>query len=522
MRSMAFLLIAAQLAPAFASGSARAYASDACWTAEETATGSTCSPAIVTLLEDYLSAHSSVGTAEFSRLKRDVMVKRIVDHVFAEPGSFQYVSDLGTIDQYSSAYPEAVFDLARSLQRRWELRYGSGLGRRHSKRVKAGTQVGAMAMTAMLGITLIKKPQNTGRYFQMVRSVFPAAPLAGGLAGAATADLASGMLDANVPVSPAHVMTLGVDTNVGLQEDDHYVREFAATTAGFAAGGFAYDIVNATRHLNKAATPAKWNPMALIGSFAVGYVVEGKVKAELDRRQHKKLSDGVVSAVASIEKARKRGDVAGIYAGATELVERVFGLTAYLNLPVSEASVEFANLAAAAEKKHGKGSAAAEKAIAEATAALTKRIQAIQDSHGNPYFWDHEAQLLVDYLENEGFEGVSRLSGSAKSRAEFLLKGFEKELRFAERRKGAGLTAQERDAKLASFLDGMARAKNAQLAREFIAGDWRRDGNNVVLQAAAYLRTLEVEFFELMVDDLMALIPEYQLAVSVSGEGDYL
>ena len=102
-------------------------------------------------VEDFITAYYADQPFE-----RAQFASNLREEIFSKVGTEEYVTLLQYLDSLHGAYPEAIYDIAKSLQLRWETRYTRGLGQLKSeiltdssgKGLSDGVKVGVAAKSA--------------------------------------------------------------------------------------------------------------------------------------------------------------------------------------------------------------------------------------------------------------------------------------------------------------------------------------------------------------------------------------
>ncbi len=426
------------------------------------------------LLDSYLKA-----SREENRLEQTLYGSRIRKLLFEHPGSQTYIEGLEAIDRRMTEAPEATLDLARRLQFHWEAQYGTGLSARHSREVRAGTEIGAVIGITALGAALLSRPHAAPRYFRLVRHLFP---LAGAGAGAAAPDAlaALGIRGEEIPPSPAHVMNLGLGSIEEPSGDDTLTKDIAILMTSATASSVAYDLLKLTQALkwaNRAATPAKVHPAALAASIAIGVIVEGGLETAIDATELKRLRGKLTTAASQVRAAALSGDAARALKQAHLLTQASIQLSAYLRRPALDALKRFGEQA---------DSAAFESLMIELRSlGITGQIDS-----------DYEGYLVRARLARGGHAGIRDLSLRAQTRATQYERSFERWLLQAETNRGSTLNDSERKDELTRFLSALDQSKDRELSSRLIAGKGLESPASVLLQTAAFLRNTGIEYLD--------------------------
>jgi hypothetical protein len=466
-------------------------------------------------LRDYVAAYNAD-----SHLRRTLLASRIKKSVFANPGSPDYIEKLRYLDRQAASSPDALYDLAKSLQLQWEARYGLGLGERQSLRVNGGEKIGASVAIIALGVAVLKNPVNAPKYFRVVRWLLP---IAGAAAGATVAEGLNytGWLDGHMPISPAHVMHLGIDENDFRMDDDTVMKTLASIGAGFAATELTYLILaaRAARYVNLAATPAKINPIVLVASIVIGIAIEQGVEYAIDEHQYSKFLGRVTDARDLVDLGMNSGEDTQVYTGADALLKGSSDLASYLNKPLIEAITEFNSSVADAAKDTGvtdesKPTPEFTTKLNSLTADFSEKVRRILFDRGNGIDEDYRAITVLNYLLNHDEDQIDKMGDDGKERAQVYVDGFHRWKEADENRRQMNLGQKQYDELFHGYISGLLEAKSKQLAAEFRSGNIPRNANRVLLLAASFLRSTGREYVEDQMNALLSIIARNDMLVA--------
>jgi hypothetical protein len=505
------------------------------------------------------------------------LVRPIAISVFEVPGSPEYIDKLKYLDSFSTAAPEAIFNLAKVLQQRWEAAYGMELSmkldagiddpnisqtlveKRNERRWRGrriGGIVGGVVALAALGLTAVRNPLATSRYFAVFRALLPEAGMTAGIfVGAKVADRVSDTYEReflrDLPLAPAQVMHLGLETNLVIDDEDTLVQTFVPLLTGVAAGdatlalmagsGLASrvtGVIRTIRAVNKSAAPGKIDPPVLIASLIVSLVVEHLAGHVVNWLEYRSLKAKVTESREAIEQAIARGDDAKAFSAADALVANSLVLAAYHNRPILAANAEFLRKLAEASNKFcwthpeydpydgtGAGSYAppppapqpepvadceklpAYKAeVDRLVTELSRDVrQALKDLDQKSDA-DFEAYLALDVIESRDPKLVSQLSDVAKLELKANLDLFA-----ARPDRTDAPSSPEYRRRFGEYVQGLLAARDRKLARELKDKHYVRHGGHTLLQASAFLRSTGVDYIRQQADFLMSEIAHEQL-----------
>ncbi|MCC7442975.1 MAG: hypothetical protein IT285_15185 [Bdellovibrionales bacterium] len=543
-RSLTWVLVASLLvqagAPAalaqdpgdYSSGGSYDDLSQICWSDGAPETGTESPSALytrpVTSLSDLVD-HYLRARAAGQDLESILLIGRIKEHLFSEAFTPDYEAGLRYIDSRHWEDPASIHELAKSLQIYWEIRYANGLAQRRNLRVdhgiKGGFIMGVVAVL-VLGAAMMRRPGAAPKYFKTLRAVLPlAVPAAGSAIGGGGAYLADrmGLLDGEIPRSPAHVMRLGESGDEIDLGNEELVNTMISAGAGMTAAMITLRVLRAVRLINAAATPLKAHPAVLIGSlvvFLVGLAVEEGVSAWLEHAQWRRMVDPVHAARNRVVRGARAGQDLEVLRGADALVRSAIDLAVYINRPIMTAIEEYEADMGQTMEANPDGGAWVDGVLVARTRALSERIETIMQDAAYPYHGDHEGYLVRGFLRFRDSSAIQDLGAMARRRAQGYLAYFDRWQREEEERLQQSLGSQDRDWYFARFLDAIDHAKDTEIANEFIQSGVRAQANHVLLQAVALLRTTKKAYVVPQADELMAQISRNELLLTtLAGAG---
>jgi len=260
-----------------------------------------------------------------------------------------YSQHLVLIDNYSDRHPEAISDLARKLQFHWEQKYFDLFRFSRAQKTNQKTyldKVGGSLGILALGVFLIRDPSKAPRYFKIYRHLLP---LLGVGIGHTVAHHTSSrpQTEPKLPPAPAQLMRLGVslEEDMELSSDSNaFIKDFVALASGLAAGSVAseiYTAVRISRAVNTASTPAKINPLVLLGSVAIGLITEYGVGEYIEYREESQLRADMQHNLRRLDRAVRSGDRGEIIKAAESFKKTVIHYSLWLWTPVIQVNSEF-------------------------------------------------------------------------------------------------------------------------------------------------------------------------------------
>jgi hypothetical protein len=512
------------------------------------------------LVSDYTRAYD--GKDELKRIR---LLSKIAISVFEDTRSQDYVDKLKYIDAQSAYSPEAMYDLGKALQDRWEATYGMDLGQklkagiadqnaeaslgeqRNNRRAKGrriGGMIGGVVALTALGIAAIRHPTAIPRYNAVFRALLPATSMAAGIyVGGRVADHVSAIKERDLPLAPAHVMKLGIENDDFVQDEDLFAKVVVPMLGGVAAGEAVYaliegrgaaatitSVVRGVAKLNKVATPAKVNPAVLVLSIVVTMMVEDLIGYAMERWEYRKLKNAVKESRDAVLKAIASGDVVAAYKGADALVLRTLALGAFSNKPVMEANAKFLKGISEDISKHCPAPSASSKTPVECpytqstehqqrvdqlTSQLTVDVSNALDKLDQRTDADFQAYLALEVLESRDASAIQGLSEMARERLREYMDIYMASPQAWKDPNSA--SAQERFQK---YVRGMRKAKDRELAQQLKDNDFVEHSGHTLLQVSALLRTTKLDYLQPQADTLMKQIAqEDAMLQALSGDG---
>ncbi len=453
-------------------------------------------------------------------LQRALFTSRIKNTLFENVQTGGYVEGLRYIDAQSTSHPEAIYDLAKSLQLHWEARYAMGMGLKRTERArtatKAGTVVGIVGLAAS-GILLFFRPSAAPKYFRIWRHLMPLAGAAAGYGtGRALHEL--GWLDEDTPLAPAHVMRLGINTDDYHYDDDTLVRDIVSLTAGVAATSMAISAyryirtgVKAVKYVNAAATPAKVHPLVLVGSIILGLIVEEGVEAAVDHYEHKGYKDRFTAQRDCMLQAYVNGEDERIYSCADGLVRTAMNLASYYNRSINEAIQEYAGDVAEAAEDYGEGTPRFQEKLDKLTRELSDDIREALDDRAFRIDLSYEGYLVRGFLKNRDEAAIDELGQRGRDLAAAYQRSFERWLSHRENEDRQSFADNQRNELFRYYMDQLDRAADERVAGTLRAGAIPFHANHMLLQAAALIRSLDKPYLEDQAEFLMSTIARMNL-----------
>lgn len=262
-------------------------------------------PSLKKNVEDYFSNYKTMPA-----LKRSVLVSRITNTILRDaigmPGVYQqrleWLNDLSNEPDYA----EAFFDLAKSLQLRWEARYSSRFTTFLLEDKQLNTEVGTAFGILGLAATLLLDSSYTSVYFKIFRHLFPVLGAYGGKQfHHATQRFGLSLGRSSVPQPPATLLQLSPwPSPLGEDEvDSEFVDRILGLTVTVAFTSMGYEILKVTlknlRWLEKRGGRVSKNLYLLAGTVLLSLVIETGAMALLENPKDKEI-------LADIEQSKSR------------------------------------------------------------------------------------------------------------------------------------------------------------------------------------------------------------------------
>lgn len=454
---------------------------------------------IKTLTHKYISSFQGA-----SLLEKGVLSDRVQEAIFCQIDNSIYIDSLRYLDALAPIYPDEIHALAGKLQRKWEVKFGLSLIQSKQQIEVSSTKIGAIAGISALGIIAITKPNVLPSYFKYFRYFLPAA---GAYAGYKSSDVTRLILGVQVPPAPAQVMHLGIIDSGLVADETEIANDVMKILTSAGAGLAAYELLSAV----KIAKWARINPVALVGSLVVGWVVDDGVEFILDKRDLRKKRSDVRSALKSLYHAHEQNDDDALFVAADALVKSTFLFAYRLSQPVRMALSEYFITVAEMEKRYGQGTKSFEEAIAPHNGVLKERLEKLLESpifEEDSKFLGYEVRRL---LKLGRFSEISILGQSAKLMADSFIRSFENWIVFEESATERCFAQDRKNELFKEFLNDIDRTQDALIAEEVRIGKMTEKPVRMLLQSAVTLRHISTQgksFISSHSEELLALILE--------------
>jgi hypothetical protein len=486
------------------------------------------------LVQDYISAYYSGNLKDSFDL-----TDHISGRVFAHAGSIEYVQELQYIDAQSSRTPEAINALAMALQYHWMALYsvqvtssqsgkilgldgstGSGdttgrttLGQRRAENDHQGAKIGLAVGVAVFSVIAFFKPQSVPKWLSLVRQLMP---VIGVTAGAGIARLTNGYLEKGIPLSPAHIIRLGISLDDLYLDESTLTRDLAAYTVSAGVASTVYEILKAVQvisALNKG-NPLKINPLVLVLSTAASFAAEQTVIAGVESYQYGKLRDQIQGSLRQLDQGLATHDRVDVLKGAAMLVQTAINHYTFSDLRKNEALNDFVTALSVAKSDfgaHAENDPRYIERVNEITQELGDRLETIRDSQ-DPFEDTQYAELKTLSALLVGGENAC-LAGYAPGANDAAV---EEAARMVEVFRGNypnWLRATENE-RLASpgestfhdYIQAQITMREKALAVQMRQGQISDHPRHVLLQAASVLRSSGQSFLKPQGDYLMTII----------------
>ncbi len=439
-------------------------------------------PAFAHLVDEYVAAYASSQLSDQGL--HYVKASQIARAVFKNPGSPEYVELLSYLGQQSQRAPEAITDLARMLNARWEaltLMGVEGLARREKREefaAVAGSAPACLAVLGLLTVGTLKNPANGAKFLSLANRLTLLPTL--GLATGAGVGYGMHQLEGPAYPSPSETMRIGITSDQFLVARNPAIETFGPLLASLAVSSITYDMIatgsiavealgfarTAAIAANEAATPAKVNPLALAGSIVAGIAVDQGLTELQDQIRFNEFKEKISEAVNLFDQAREIGSVAGMYQGAEALNTVVMQFFTHYNTVLLQMSAWFLQ------------------SIDEADDRLGSSPEAYQDQ-----------VVQIGYQMRDWIRPLARRPGYASD------PDFESKTRLTLQLTHPASTAQQKtQARLQ--LDDLRH----KLVDELRRGEIRSQGPHVLLQSIALFELAHRNYLALFTDPMNNLI----------------
>ncbi len=300
-------------------------------------------PELASLLTSYLKSHSELGRSIEQKdplqqavwiAERGKLVTDIIAAVYATPGSPDYLAALKAVDERFPENNEAVYDLARALQLHWEKEYGTRLIESRDEWIRKGSVAGraGLLLPALYGAaSFMPGAAKVAVHFGMVRMLIMSE--ASGAAGSLVGQAAHGFLHDSIPLSPAHIMRVGMPDGEWSQvEDKHLVREALKDVGLF----YASIKIPGVAKIFKG--PIKANLAQLAVTLLVQYVGGKILDAGFEAWDYHKLLAELAKSFERLQDPALRADVLLLYQETDHAVNTAIRLSSLVNRPMLAAA----------------------------------------------------------------------------------------------------------------------------------------------------------------------------------------
>ena len=267
----------------------------------------------------------------------------IITTINARTGSPSYVEGLQAIDRRFEENQEAIYDLARALQLHWEREYGSRLIESRDEWIRKGSVVGraGILLPAIYGAIPYLPGAKLVRHFGLIRLLIVAETT--GALGALSGQLTHGLLHQAIPLSPAHILHLGLaDSEWSQLEDKHLVREIFKDLGLFYASATGVSKISA-RLLSKSGgvggVKAKLLEVAAV--LFVQYVGGRLLDAGFEAWDYHRLHSELAQSLVRLNDPTLRQDVVLFYQEADHAASLAVRLETTVNRPLQAAAVSY-------------------------------------------------------------------------------------------------------------------------------------------------------------------------------------
>lgn len=471
--------------------------------------------------------------AEIDRLtSRTLVVEAIFED--AEAGRLdEYVSKLEKLDSASKTHPDAVYDLARLLQTRWnriyQKRYSnlpsyarvSGAKKNSDEKKRdAYSHVAAGAAFVAMTALLWKKPSNAPKVFSAMRSLgaelLPTALAIGTYQGIQAYDRHPEWGGGKpLPPSPAQILLMGEPREDQKIWEDSSMKELLTMTGGLLTASIGMRIavfaVRTGKWANRA-SPGNKVGLALI-TFVLGELLAQGAEYVLDVMNYEsnlsRAEERIRNARDKIHQGKASNDLLAIYQGSDELTYSVSEYGILVDYPIWKELDSF--LAAVGDTE------LTDSAMKNRVTHLRNRISEIQKDLGRHHYKDSKglwvsygtetAQLeALEFTLNEVRSGnTGRLAESVSAHLSAFQQSYIRPLIGAT--KGItipGLPQRSTDPEsIESTLSHEYEILKKKLVEDFLANGPRRHGRYTSVRAAIYLESLGLKQIQFHADEIL-------------------
>ncbi len=453
-------------------------------------------PDLQNLVSAYLKVHDTDALEAFAKIDqiKDCVFSNIRGSNSTQGNRDSYVASLQSIDLFSDSSPEAIADLAIALQEDWNANEGAVYASLtfsneapHLTNNKAAFLVPALITLASFAFDRKKLPQLFLWTRHALPLIFLEASHTSSRSGAPSSSPLMGPLT-NIAPSPAHIMKLGVRDDRTLAadlENEEQFQKLESLAIDAFAYGLAYDLTLAIartqwviRGLNTAATPGKWNPLVLVGSFVIGEAISYGGKSYLKYHTRKKAETELTEACLALQ-----------FAANLKLTNRLDYLTRNLNEKAKQLSII---LSAEQAKRLGEYAEELNQLKADGNEAeyLAKiaelQIESQESSQATVIDTRYDGFLVRRLLRSPN-KVIQQLPYQAyqMNLAAFTWASFQSWVHDLEIFNKRNLSMGERFDQRQKFLDRLDGEDFEELKAAALVGNWKKDPRFVLIQAAS-------------------------------------
>jgi hypothetical protein len=472
-----------------------------------------------TLLSQYIKAHPKKEGIE--AIRKYELTQKIVNLVFdrldpsSENSVNQYADTLALIESLTDTYPAAVQDLAFALQNRWNIEYGrifANISLTESAKIKTASQIGFIAPAILVLLSLRKDPSKLPQLFRWFRYAIPLASTVAVHQGTEWMQKKRYLLFKNIPMAPAHQLTLGEKDYKQQVQDRIDYDQLLNLSTGLLSYGLAGELsvaIGRTRFaitlIERLSLPGKWNPLVLGGTLVLGYLIETTIEGSLKSSTLNEAREAVQLAYQNLMLASSQNESTTFTRALHEFTGASKQLAFLLNI---ERAIVFKNWTETLIEKQaelGETSSEFKDFLKDHLAQLDQDIEAVRKDNDIEISTRYDAYLVRAALKNPSPWVLSQFHGYQKNLARILWTEVQAQSKQLEKDQGRSLTLSERAHFRAQFLNAMDQSDLNYFASQFKNQTWHRDPRIFLTQAATALASLHLPEANFAAEELQSI-----------------
>lgn len=444
---------------------------------------------------------------------------QVTNAVFCAVGAPEYLEYLKLINAVASTDKPAYYNLAKRLQAHWQTQYALAIAQIQAKRMNTISDDSMKLSLLVTALSLFTK--NTAAVptlFSVIRQFFPVL-LPGAAVGSAELINKYGLFEGRYPLSPAHVMTFPLPSEASSYDWYDVEKNVGAAMLSVAGAEIATKIVGG---VTEAITLGKvsFNPATILASFAVGYAVQAGSKVAIDQYQYHRLVKEYLTERDNVLRAMNNKDYMGMRTSADNFKKAAIFLSSFMDRPSLDVWVDFDS-----DVKSASGQVTWKKWLAtdlmfytgktseylspdEAyrktkVLALAKdrdeKLETLQADEDPVSLQDVQMEIAMNIMAVTP-DNTKLLSGEQEMQGKLISQGFS-----LYKQSLAPIVVSDEQA-YKNYLTKLNQDRDTLLVQELQDGKVYKNPSHVLLQASAFIRSLNQPVLNSIGDDLLNII----------------